>query len=160
MLQRSDFDTFVELVRLAERKTAPSQPIHPDTVLRAAPPTEGLLHRNELARLGGSLKIASVAEVVPDLAHQILHTIVRNLSDEGFIYLPPTHSKEWLEAIAWALSHPATPASDYLPQLVKDRRWAVGKACGALRDRGYDGQEDGHSMVDRRGQRIWFASNY
>ena len=138
MLKRSDFDTFVELVRLAERKTAPSQSIRPDTVLRAAPPADGLLHRNELARLGGSLKIASVAGDVPDSAHQILHTIVRDLSDEGFVYLPPTRSKAWLEAIAWAMSHPATPASDYLSRPGKDRRWAVGKACGALRDRGYD----------------------
>ena len=138
MLKHSDLETFVELARRAEREATPSPTISPDTVLRATAPSDDLLHRNELARLRCSLKIASVAGDVPDSAHQILDTIVQGLSDESFTYLPLTHSKEWLDAITWALSDPARLASASSLHSGEDRQWVVGNACRALRDRGYD----------------------
>ena len=137
MLKDSDLEVFVELVRRAEGETTPSPHARPDTGLRAAAPPDGLLHRNELACLRRSLKIAPVAGAVPDSAHRILHAIFQDLSAEGFSYLPLTHSKQWLDAIAWALSHPASLASDYLPHSGRDRQFVVGTACRALRDRGY-----------------------
>ena len=137
MLKHSDLDGFVELARIAEREAKPSPTINPDKVLCAEAPAADLLHRNELSRLRCSVKIASVAGDAPDSVHRILYTIVQDLSREGFIYLPLTCSKQWLDAIAWALHHPATPASDYLPHPGKDRQWAVGNACRALRNRGY-----------------------
>ena len=137
MLKRSDLDAFVELARLAERETAPSSNSDPESLLRAPAPSDGLLHRNELTRLRCSLKIASVAGDVPDSAHRILHTIAQELSTEGFTYMALTRSKEWLEAIAWARLHPATPASDHGPRSGQDRQWVVGRACRALRERDY-----------------------
>ena len=137
MLKRSDLDAFVELARLAERETAPSSSSDPESLLRAAAPSDGFLHRNELTRLRCSLKIASVAGDVPDSAHRILHNIAQELSAEGFTYMPLTRSKEWLEAIAWARLHPATPASDHGPRPEQDRQWVVGRACRALRERDY-----------------------
>ena len=137
MLRESDLETFVELVRRAERETTPSPKISPDTVLRAARPSGDLLHRNEYARLQRSLKIASAVGDVSDSAHRVLHTIVQDFSVEGFVYLPLKHSKEWLDAIAWALSNPEPLASDYLPHAGQDRQFVVGTACKALRERGY-----------------------
>ena len=137
MLKRSDLGAFVELARHAERETTPPSTLNPESVLRASAQSNGLLHRNELTRLQRSLKVASVAGDVPDSTHQILHTIAQELSAEGFTYMPLARSKEWLEAISWARSHPATPVSDHEPQLGQDRQWVVGKACRALRDRGY-----------------------
>ncbi|MDE0173247.1 MAG: hypothetical protein OYH76_20155 [Defluviicoccus sp.] len=137
MLKHSDLDTFVELVRIAEREAKPSPAINPDKVLRGEAPAAVLLHRNELSRLRCSLKIASVAGDAPDSVHRILYTIVQDLSPEGFIYLPLSCSKQWLGAIAWALHHPATSASDYPPHPGRDRQWAVGNACRALRNRGH-----------------------
>ena len=137
MLKHSDFDAFLELARIAERKAKPSPAINPEKVLRAEAPVADLLHRNELSRLRCSLKIASVAGDAPDSAHRILYTIVQDLCREGFIYLPLTCSKQWLDAIAWALHHPATSASDHPPHPGIDRQWAVGNACRALRNRGH-----------------------
>ena len=137
MLEHSDLGAFIELVRLAEREIERPGTIRPDMVLRAAAPPDRLLHRNELSRLRCSLKIASVTGDAPNSAHRILYTIVKDLSAEGYIYLPLTRSKEWLDAIAWALIHPATPASDYLSHPGKDRQWVVGNACRGLRRRGY-----------------------
>ena len=137
MLKHSDLDAFVELVRLAEREAKPSPAINPDKVLRAEASAADLLHRNELSRLRCSLKIAAVAGDAPEPVHRILYTVVQDLSREGFIYLPLTCSKQWLDAIAWALHHPATPASDHLPHPGKDRQWVVGNACRALRNRGH-----------------------
>ena len=137
MLKHSDLKAFVELARIAEREAKPSPGVNPEKLLRAEAPAAALLHRNELSRLRCSLKIASVASDAPDSAHRILYTIVQDLSREGFIYLPLTCSKQWLDAIAWALHHPATPASDYAPHPGKDRQWAVGNACRALRNRGH-----------------------
>ena len=137
MLKHADLDAFVELARFAERDPKSSATINPDTVLRAPNSSTGRLHRNELARLRCSLKIASVVGDVPDSVHRILHSIVQDLSREGFIYLPLKCSQQWLNAIAWALSHPDTPASDYLPHTGKDRQWVVGSACNALRNRGH-----------------------
>ena len=137
MLKHSDLDAFVELVRIAEREAKPSPAINPDKVLRAEAPAADLLHRNELSRLRCSLKIASVAGNAPEPIHRILYAIVQDLSPQGFIYLPLSCSKQWLDAIAWALHHPAAPASDYLPHPGKDRQWAVGNACRALRNRGH-----------------------
>lgn len=138
MLKHSDLETFVELARRAEQEATTSPTISPDTVLRATTPSEDLLHRNELGQLRRSLKIASVAGDVPDSAHKILHTIVQDFSAESYIYLPLTHSKEWLDAITWALSDPARLASASSLHSGEDRQWVVGNACRALRDRGYD----------------------
>ena len=137
MLKHSDFNAFVELVRIAERQAKPSPAINPDKVLRAEAVAADLLHRNELSRLCFSLKIASVTGDARQPVHRILYAIVQDLSLEGFIYLPLTCSKQWLDAIAWALHHPATPVSDSLPHPGKDRQWVVGNACRALRNRGY-----------------------
>ena len=137
MLKKSDLETFVGLVRRAERQPAPSPEASPDTVLRGVPPSEGLLHRNELAWLRRSLKVASVAGDIPELAHRVLNSIVQELSSEGFSYLPLKHSKAWLDAVAWALANPAALASDHLPHPGEDRQWVVGRACYALRSRGY-----------------------
>ena len=137
MLEHSDLEAFVELVRRAEREASPSLTMRPDTVLRTATPSDHLLHRNELGRLCGSLKTASDAGDVSDSAHRILYAIAEDLSSEGFHYLPLTHTKEWLHAIAWAYAHPASLPSDYLPHPGQDRRSAVGTACRALRERGY-----------------------
>ena len=138
MRKRSDLETFVELARCAEPEARPSPTVSPDTMLRAPAPSDDLLHRNELARLQCSLKIASVAGDVPDSVHRTLHTIIQDLSAECFIYLPLTHSREWLDAITWAQSHLALLASDASPHPRKDRQWVVGNACRALRDRGYN----------------------
>ena len=137
MLEHSDLNAFVTLVRIAEREAKPSPEINPDEVLRAEAPAADLLHCNELSRLCCSLKIAAVAGDEPELVHRILYTIVQELSREGFIYLPLSCSKQWLDAIAWALHHPATPVSDNLPHPGKDRQWVVGNACRALRNRGH-----------------------
>ena len=137
MLKRSDLGAFLELARHAEQETTTPSTLNPESVLRAPGRSDGLLHRNELTRLRRSLKIASVAGDVPESAHRILHTIAQELSTEGFTYMPLTRSKEWLEAISWARIHPATPTSDLRPQPRQDRQWVVGKACRALRDRGY-----------------------
>ena len=137
MLKHSDLDAFVELARIAGREAKPSPAISPDKALRAEAQAADLLHRSELSRLRCSLKIASVAGDAPDSVHRILYAIVQDLSREGFIYLPLTCSKQWLDAIAWALHHPATPASDSLPHPGKDRQWAVGNACRALRNQGH-----------------------
>ena len=135
--RHSDLDAFVELARIAEREAKPSPAVNPDKVLRAEAQAADLLHRNELSRLRCSFKIASVAGDAPDSVHRILYTIVQDLSREGFIYLSLTCSKQWLDAIAWALHHPATSASDSLPHPGKDRQWAVGNACRALRNQGH-----------------------
>ena len=137
MLKHSDLDDFVELVRVAGQEAKPSAAITPDEVLCAKAPAVDLLHRNELSRLCRSLKIASVAGDAPESAHQFLYTVVQNLSREGFIYLPLTCAKQWLDAIVWALNHPVAPASDHLPHPGKDRQWAVGNACRALCNRGH-----------------------
>ena len=138
MLKRSDFDAFVDLVRLAVKSGTKAAPIiNADKVLRAKTPSTELLHRNELSKLRCSLKIAFVAGDVPESAHRILYTIVHDLSSEGFSYLPLTCSQQWLDAIAWAVVNPATPTSEYLPNQGKDRQWVVGRACRALRRRGY-----------------------
>ena len=137
MLKHSDLETFVTLVFRAEREAKPSPEVGPATVLRASAPSDELLHRSELGWLQRSLKVASVAGDVPDSAHRVLLTIVQELSAEGFSYLSLTHAEEWLAAISWALSHPASLATDYLPNPGKDRRFVVGTACQALRDRGY-----------------------
>ena len=137
MLKHSDLKRFEELARVAGREAKPSPAISPDKLLRGEARAADLLHRNELSLLRCSLKIASIAGDTPDSAHRILYTIVQDLSREGFIYLPLTWSKQWLDAIAWALHHPATPASDYLPHPGKDRQWAVGNACRGLRNRGH-----------------------
>ena len=138
MLKRSDFDAFVDLVRLAAKSGTKAAPIiNADKVLRAKTSSTELLHRNELSKLRCSLKIAFVADDVPESAHRILYTIVQDLSHDGFSYLPLTCSRQWLDAIAWAVANPATPMSEYLPNQGKDRQWAVGRACQALRRRGY-----------------------
>ena len=137
MLAHSDLRAFVELLRRTERQSSPSPTMRPDTVLRSATPSDGLLHRNELARLRGSLKTASDAGDIPDSAHRVLHAIVQDLSVEGFCYLPLTHSKEWLHAIAWAHANQTTLASDHLPHPGQDGHFVVGTACRALRERGY-----------------------
>ena len=137
MLKHSDLETFVELVRRAGRETTPSPQVGPDTLLRATAPSDDLLHRNELGWLQRSLKMASVLGDIPESAHRVLHAIVQELSAKGFSYLSLTHSKEWLDAIAWAHAHPASLASDYLPHPGQDRQFVVGTACQALRDRNY-----------------------
>ena len=137
MLKHSDLQTFVALVRRAAREATPSPEVGPDTVLRAAASSDDLLHRNELGWLQRSLKMAYVAGDVPDSAHRVLHTIVQELAAEGFSYLSLTHSKKWLDAIAWAHAHPASLASDYLAHPGQDRQFVVGTACKALRDRDY-----------------------
>ena len=137
MLKHSDLEAFVELVGRVERETTLSSEVRPDTVLHAATLSDDLLHRNEYAQLQRSLKMASTAGDVSDSVHRVLHAIVQDLSTEGFRYLPLTHSKEWLEAIGWAFSHPQSLASDHLPHAGQDRPFVVGTACQALRDRGY-----------------------
>ena len=137
MLKHSELETFVELVRRAGRETTPSPQVGPDTLLRATAPSDDLLHRNELGWLQRSLKMASVLGDIPESAHRVLHAIVQELSAKGFSYLSLTHSKEWLDAIAWAHAHPASLASDYLPHPGQDRQFVVGTACQALRDRNY-----------------------
>ena len=137
MLKHSDLETFVELVRRAEREPTPAPLMRPDTLLRATTPVHDLLHRNEYAQLRCSLKIASTAGDVSDSVHRILYAIVHDLTADGFCYLPLTYSKEWLAAIGWALSHPQALASDDLPHAGQDRQFVVGTACRALRDRGY-----------------------
>ena len=137
MLKHSDLKLFEELARIAIGEAKPSPAISPNQLLRGEARAADLIHRNELSRLRCSLKIASVAGDTSDSAHRILYTIVQDLSREGFIYLPLTWSKQWLDAIAWALHHPATLASDYPPHPGKDRQWAVGNACRALRNRGH-----------------------
>lgn len=137
MLKNSDLETFVALFRRAEKEATPAPKVGPDTVLRTSAPSDDLLHRNELGSLQRSLKVASVMGDVPDSAHRVLHAIIQELSAEGFNYLPLTHAEEWLDAIAWALSHPASLATDYLPHPGQDRQFVVGTACQALRDRGY-----------------------
>ena len=115
--------------------------------MRVATPADGLVHRNELDRLCGSLKAAHHAGDVSDTAHRVLYAIARDLSAEGFCYLPLTYSNEWLEAIAWALSHPCSLPSDHLPHAGKDRRLAVGTACRALRTRGHQVDIGAHGPV-------------
>jgi hypothetical protein len=156
MLDRSDLETFVELLRSAERQSSPSSTIRPSTVLSATTPPDDLLHRNELDRLRGSLKTASDAGDIPDSAHRVLYAIVQDLPPEGFRYLPLTHSNEWLQAIAWARAHPATLPSDDLPHPGQDRRFVVAKACRALRERGYrvDIGPHGPRIDDRTRTRI------
>jgi len=65
MLEHSDLDTFVELLRRAEREVTSSPQVGPDTFLRAAVPSDDLLHRNEAVWLQRSLKMAPVAGNVP-----------------------------------------------------------------------------------------------
>ena len=137
MLKPSDLETFVALVRRANRETPPSPQAGPDTLLRADPPSDGLLHPNELGRLQRSLQIASHLGDIPDSAPPVLHTIVQELSDEGFSYLSLERSTEWLDAIVWALAQSTSSASDSLPQPELDREFIVGTACQALRDRDY-----------------------
>ena len=137
MLKNSDLETFVALFRRAEREATPAPKVGPDTVLRAPAPSDDLLHRNELGWLQRALKVASVMGDVPDSAHRVLHTIVEDLTAEGFNYLPLTHSKEWLDAIKWSHAHPASLPSDYLPHPVQDRQFVVGTSCRALREQGY-----------------------
>ena len=137
MLKHSDLQCFVELVRRAEGASGPIPQGPPETLLRGGALSENLLYRSELSRLRCSLKIASVAGDVPDSAHRILHTIVQNLVGDGQSYLPLTHSKEWVDAIRWAVSDPALLNSNYLPHAGQDRNFVVGSACRALRNSGY-----------------------
>ena len=144
MLRRSDLDSFVRLAREGIREAKPSPPTKPDALLRSKTKSSELMHRNELWRLRKSLKIAVAAGDIPESTHNILHTIVQDLRHDGFIYLPLTSSKQWLDAVAWALHHPIHPE----PDLGNDRQWVVGNACRKLRDRGYAVD------IDSKGPRI------
>ena len=139
MLKESDLDAFVRLVRRVAAETPPASGAHPDTILRAAAPSDRLLHRNEYARLCRSLRIASAAGDVPESSHQFLDVIVGNLTAEDNRYLPLSlsHDDAWLSAIRWAV--PQTPPStpDSLPPRTTDRQSHVGNACRRLRNRGY-----------------------
>ena len=139
MLKESDLDAFVRLVRRVAAETPPASGAHPDTILRAAAPSDSLLHRNEYARLCRSLRIASAAGDVSDSPHQILDVIVRNLTaeDNRYILLSLSDDEAWLSAIRWAV--PQTPPSiaASLPPRTTDRQSHVGKACRRLRNRGY-----------------------
>ena len=104
MLQHSDFDDFIALVRRVECETTRGPDAHPDTVLRAEAQSDRVLHRNECARLQGSLRIASIAEDSSESPHQILDAIVEDLSAEDRRYLPLSHHEEWISAIRWGSS--------------------------------------------------------
>ena len=123
MLHDTDLDRFVELVRRAECHTQPPSEARPGTTLRAERKSDDLLHRNELARLKRSLKIACVAGDIPELPHRLLDAIVQDLSGETRCYRPLTHSEPWLDALRWAISHPMPLASNYPPHQGQDRQF-------------------------------------
>ena len=137
MLRDTDLETFVELVRRAERATAPPPEARPDSTLRADNGSDDSLHRNEYARLQRSLKIACVVGDLSEFPHRVLDAIVRDLSAEDNRYLPLTHSDRWLSAIRWAIPRAGPSAADSLHQGGRDRQIHVGSACRRLRDRGY-----------------------
>ena len=137
MLHDSDFDLFIELVRRAECHTQPPSEARPGATLRAERKSDDRLHRNELARLKRSLKIAYVAGDIPEAPHRLLDAIVQDSSPEVRSYRPLTHSEAWLAALRWAISHPRPSASDYLPHRGQDRQFVVGNACKQLRRQGY-----------------------
>ena len=137
MLIDSHLDEFTQLVRRVERETGLQPETHPETVLRAAEHSDGLLHPNELSRLRRSLRIAWFAGDASESSSQILDVIVRNLSAEDRRYLPLSHSDEWLSAIRWAVPRAGLSiAESHLPRGL-DRQFHVGSACRRLHDRGY-----------------------
>ena len=137
MLNDSDLDEFLRLVRLVECETKAKREARPDTVLLAAESSDQLLHRNELYRLHRSLRIACIAGGTSESSPQILDVIVRELSAEDRLYLPVSHSDEWLSAIRWAVPRVAPSGADSLRARGMDRQFHVGTACRRLRDRGY-----------------------
>ena len=137
MLGKSDLEVFVKLIQRAESDTRAPPETHPDSTLRADRKTDGLLHKNDYNRLWRSLKIASAAGDVPESFHRLLDIIIRDMSSEDYCYLPLTHSEDWLDAIRWAKSQPASSVSDYLPYGGRDRQFLVGTACQRLRCQGY-----------------------
>lgn len=136
MLKDSDLQDFVRLVRRVEREPTRGTVAHPDTILRAAPQSDRLLHRNEYARLYRSLRIASAAGDVPELSHELLYAIVQNLAAEGRCYLSITHSDAWSSAIRWAILQESPTADPQRPSRT-DRQFQVGSACQRLRAKGY-----------------------
>ena len=137
MLKDSDLDAFVRLVRCVAAEEPPAASAHPDTILRAAAPSDDLVHRNEYARLYRSLRIASAAGDVSESSHQLLDVIVRNLTVEDNRYLPLSHDEAWLSAIRWAVLQTPPSIADSLPPRTMDRQSRVGSACRRLRNRGY-----------------------
>ena len=137
MLKESDLDAFVRLVRCVAAEEPPASGAHPDTILRAAAPSDRLVHRNEYARLYRSLRIASAAGDVSESSHQLLDVIVRNLTVEDNRYLPLSHDEAWLSAIRWAVLQTPPSIADSLPPRTMDRQSHVGSACRRLRNRGY-----------------------
>ena len=137
MLHNSDLDTFVELVRCAEREATPLPGTSPDSTLRADSNSDDLLYQSEYARLMRSLKIAWAAGDVSESSHKILDVIVQNLSAEARCYLPLTYSEEWLSAIRWAIPRTGQSAVDFFLYRGEGRLFHVGTACLRLRERGY-----------------------
>ena len=137
MLNDSDLDAFIQLVRRVERETSPQPETHPDAVLRAEEQSDRLLHPNELSRLHRSLRIAWFAGNACESSSQTLHVIVQELSAEDRRYLPLSHCDEWLSAIRWAVPRAGpSVAESHLPRGM-DREFHVGSACRRLHDRGY-----------------------
>lgn len=137
MLQHSDLDSFVALVRRAESIGRPRPGSHPDVVLRTEGQADNLLHRNECDRLQRSLRIACVAGDTSESPHRILDAIVRSLTAEDRRYLPLAHAQSWLSAIQWAIPRAEPSPVDSLRQGGLDRQFHVGTACRRLRDCGH-----------------------
>ena len=137
MLNVTDLDEFLRLVRLVEREEWAHRGAHPDTVLLSTERSDQLLNQNELSRLRSSLRIAWFAGYASESSPQILDVIVRELSAKERRYLPLSHSDEWLSAIRWAAPR-ACPsvAESHLPRGM-DRQFHVGSACRRLHNRGY-----------------------
>ena len=138
MLESSDLQTFAELVEHAQSQALESCNERPKSLLRPERDLDGRLHRNEIGRLQRSLKIACVANDIPELTHRVLNTIAEDLSEDGRAYVPFSESNAWLKAICWALSKPPPVESEHLPHGGQTRQYRVGTACRRLRERSYD----------------------
>lgn len=138
MLKNEDLESFVELVNHAKLSREVDSPRKPDIVLMGTKQSDRLLHRNELRQLKSSLTIASVAGDVHKCVLGIMRTITENLTNPNICYLPLSASKEWKEAIRWAITNPAANHFASLPFEGNGRQFAVGSACRALRDKGYE----------------------
>lgn len=137
MLQESDLEAFVQLVHRAERET-PLPGFSPDTLLRPMAGSNDLLADCELRRLRNSLEMASILGGVSDYPHQILDIIIQGVVTEKNGFLPFSHERQWLNVISWAFSQQSSQSHNELFDTKQKRQLVVGKACKALRDRGYN----------------------
>ena len=137
MLRDSDLEDYVRLFRSAGRDTLPTPVACPEVILRTEARVDGLLHRNDYARLARSLGIACAAGDISASYQEILEVIVRSLEADDHCYLPLTRSEEWISAIGWAKARTGSRPSEPPRYHGRHREAVVGTACRDLRERGY-----------------------